>query len=153
MSRGTAMSSDRTVSSTRALSVQAAIAALLALSCVAGIPRPVHADEGGRRGHEFREHEFHREEFRDSRFHHDRYYPPRGYQFSVLPPHPRLIVHGGQQFYFSGGVWYRPAHNFYVVVRPPIGIIVPFLPAFFTRVWVAAYTWYYADEVYYVSGP
>jgi len=103
------MSSDRTVSSTRALSVQAAIAALLALSCVAGIPRPVHADEGGRRGHEFREHEFHREEFRDSRFHHDRYYPPRGYQFSVLPPHPHLIMHGGQQFYFSGGAWYRPA--------------------------------------------
>jgi len=135
------------------LSVQAAIAALLALSCVAGIPRPVHADEGGRRGHEFREHEFHREEFRDSRFHHDRYYPPRGYQFSVLPPHPRLIVHGGQQFYFSGGVWYRPAHNFYVVVRPPIGIIVPFLPPFYTRVWVGPYPYYYANDVYYVNSP
>jgi hypothetical protein len=99
------MSSDQTASSTRALSVRAAIAALLALSCVAGTPRPVHADQGGPRGHEFREHEFRREQFRDSRYHHDRYYPPRGYQFSVLPPHPRLIVHGGQPFYFFGGVW------------------------------------------------
>jgi hypothetical protein len=147
------MSSDRTVSSTRALSVRAAIAALLALSCVAGTPRPVHADEGGRRGHEFREHEFRREEFRDSRYHHDHYYPPRGHQFSVLPPHPHLIVHGGQQFYFSGGVWYRPARNAYVVVRPPIGIIVPFLPPFYTRVWVGPYPYYYANDVYYAPGP
>lgn len=147
------MSSDRTVSSTRALSVRAAIAALLALSCVAGIPRSVHADEGGRGGHEFREHEFHREEFRDSRYHHDRYYPPRGYQFSVLPRHPHLIIHGGQRFYFSGGVWYRLANNIYVVVRPPIGIVVPFLPPFYTRVWVGPYPYYYANDVYYVSSP
>ena len=152
------MSSDQTVSSTRALRVRAAIAALLALSCVAGIPRPVHADQGGLREHEireheFREHEFHREEFRDSRYHHDHYYPPHGSQFSMLPPHPRLIVHGGQQFYFSGGVWYRPAHNSYVVVRPPIGIIVPFLPPFYTRVWVGPYPYYYANDVYYVSSP
>jgi hypothetical protein len=147
------MSSDPTVSSTRALSVRAAIAALLALSCVAGIPRPVHADEGGRRGHEFREHEFHREEFRDSRYHHDRYYPPRGYQFGLLPPHPHLIMHAGQQYYFSRGVWYRPARNSYVVVRPPIGIIVPFLPPFYTRVWVGPYPYYYANDVYYVSSP
>jgi hypothetical protein len=131
---------------------------LLALSCVAGFPRPVHADQGGLRGHEireheFREHEFHREEFRDSRYHHDHYYPPHGSQFSMLPPHPHLIVHGGQQFYFSGGVWYRPVHNIYVVVRPPVGIIVPFLPPFYTRVWVGPYPYYYANDVYYVSSP
>lgn len=152
------MSSARTASSSRTLSVRAAIAALLALSCVAGTPRPVHADQGGSHGHEFREHEFRehefrREQFRDSRYHHDHYYPPRGYQFSVLPPHPHLIVHGGQQFYFSGGVWYRPARNAYIVVRPPFGIIVPFLPPFYTRVWVGPYPYYYANDVYYVRSP
>lgn len=147
------MSSDRTLSSTRVLNVWAAIAALLALSCVAGTPRPVHADQGGPRGHEFREHEFHREQFRDSRYHHDRYYPPRGHQFSMLPPHPRMIVHGGQQFYFSGGVWYRPMRNTYVVVRPPLGVIVPILPPFYTRVWVGPYPYYYANDVYYVHNP
>jgi hypothetical protein len=151
------MSSARTFPSAR-FAVRAAIAALIALSCVAGTPRPVHADQGGYRGreyreHEFREHEFHRDEFRDSRYHHDHYYPPRGYRFSVLPPHPRLIVHGGQQFYFSGGVWYRPVQNTYVVVRPPVGIIVPVLPPFYTRVWVGPYPYYYANDVYYVRGP
>jgi hypothetical protein len=157
------MSSDRIMSSARTLSsnsfaVKAAIAALLALSCVAGTPRPVHADQGGYRErefreHEFREHEFHRDEFRDSRYHHDHYYPPRGFRFSVLPPHPRLIVHGGQQFYFSGGVWYRPVNHAYVVVRPPFGIIVPVLPPFYTRVWVGPYPYYYANDVYYVRSP
>jgi hypothetical protein len=157
------MSSDPIMSSAQSLSstsfaVKAAVAALLVLSCVAGTPRPVHADQGGPRGHEFREHEFHehefhRDQFRDSRYHHDHYYPPRGYRFSVLPPHPRMIVHGGQQFYFSGGVWYRPVQNSYVVVRPPIGIVVPVLPPFYTRVWVGPYPYYYANDVYYVSNP
>lgn len=138
---------------------RAALAALLALSCVAGFPRPVHADQGGRegrgherRGHEFREHDFRRDEFRDSRFHHDHYYPPSGYRFSVLPPHPRLVFYGRQQFYFSGGVWYRPMNNAFIVVRPPVGIIVPVLPAFYTRVWVGPYPYYYANDVYYVRG-
>jgi hypothetical protein len=152
------MSFDRFMPSAQTLSsngfaVKAAIAALLALSCVAGTPRPVHADQGGYREHEFREREFRRDEFRDSRHHHDHYYPPRGFRFTVLPPHPRLIVHGGQQFYFSGGVWYRPVNNTYVVVRPPVGIIVPVLPPFYTRVWVGPYPYYYANDVYYVRSP
>jgi hypothetical protein len=126
------------------------------------MPRALHADQGGRghefhereaHGREFREAEFHRAPFLDSRYHHDHYYPPRGYHFNVLPPHPRLIVHRGQQFYFSGGIWYRPVHNAYVVVRPPAGIIVPVLPPFYTRVWVGPYPYYYANDVYYVRSP
>jgi hypothetical protein len=147
------MSSVRTVSSNRSLSLRAAVAALLALSCVAGTPRPVHADERGYREHEFREHEFRREEFRDSRYHHDHYYPPLGHQFGMLPPRAHLIVHGGQQYYFSGGIWYRPVRNGYVVDRPPIGVVVPFLPPFYTRIWVGPRVYYYANDVYYAPGP
>ena len=47
------MSSIRTLSVNRVLVVRAAFAALLALACVAGTPRPAHADQGGYRGHEF----------------------------------------------------------------------------------------------------
>ncbi len=134
------------------------MAALLALSCVAGIPRAAHADPGGHREHEFREHEFRehefrREEFRDARFHHDHYYPPRGYRFAVLPPNPRVVIHGGRHFYFSGGIWYEPFDRGYVVVRPPVGVVVPVLPAYYTRVWVGPYPYYYANDVYYVRNP
>ena len=66
------MSSARSLSSAR-FAAEAAIAAVLALSCLAGIPRAVHAGQGGPRKHEFR-----RDEYRDARYYHDHYYPPRG---------------------------------------------------------------------------
>jgi hypothetical protein len=120
----------------------------------AGAVSMTYADEHGYREHEFREHEFHEHQFLDARYHHDRYYPPRGYVFGALPPSPRLVVHAGVQFYFSAGVWYRaegPAR--FVVVAPPIGVVVPLLPPFYTTLWVGAVPYYYANDVYYVQGP
>jgi hypothetical protein len=153
------MSSDLIFAFTRAQCVRVGLAGLLALGCMAAIPRLARSEDGHRefrehkaREHEFREHEFHRQEFRDTRYHHDHYYPPRGYLFRVLPPNPRLIVHRGQPYYFSAGVWYQPVEGHYVVVRPPIGILVPFLPPFYSRVWVGPRPYYYANDVYYVRG-
>jgi uncharacterized protein DUF6515 len=147
------MSSARTISINRPVAMKAAFAALFALSCMAAMPRFVHAEPGGYHGHEFREHEFRHDEFRDTRFHHDHYYPPRGYRFAALPPNPRVIVRGRDRFYFAGGVWYQPLGGAYVVVRPPIGVYVPVLPAYYTRVWVGPRPYYYANDVYYVQGP
>ena len=126
-----------------------AIALLLALGAGVAV-----AQDHGYREHEFREHEFHDHQFLDARYHHDRYYPPHGYVFGALPPAPRVVVHGGVQFYFAAGVWYRsaaPGH--FVVVAPPVGIVVPVLPPFYTTVWVGAAPYYYANDVYYVQGP
>ena len=112
------------------------------------------AQEHGYHAHEFREHEFQEHQFLDARYHHDHYYPPHGYVFGALPPGPRVVVHGGVQFYFAAGVWYRPAApGRFVVVAPPIGIVVPVLPPFYTTVWVGAVPYYYANDVYYVQGP
>ena len=125
---------------------------LFALSV--GVVAVARADEHSYREHEFREHEFHEHQFLDARYHHDHYYPPRGYVFGALPPGPRVVVHGGVQFYFAAGVWYRaegPAR--FVVVAPPFGLVVPVLPPFYTSVWVGAVPYYYANDVYYVQGP
>lgn len=104
--------------------------------------------------HEFREHEFRDHQFLDARYHHNHYYPPRGYVFGGLPPHPEIVFHGGLQFYFAEGVWYRSdLHAHFVVVAPPIGIVVPVLPAFYTTVWVHGAPYYYANDVYYVRAP
>ena len=147
------MSSARTIAINRPIAIRTTLAALLALSCMAAMPRFVHAEPGGYHGHEFREREFRHDEFRDTRFHHDHYYPPRGYRFAALPPNPRVIVRGRDRFYFAGGVWYQPLGGAYVVVRPPIGVYVPVLPAYYTRVWVGPRPYYYANDVYYVQGP
>jgi len=104
--------------------------------------------------HEFREHDFHEHQYLDARYGHEHYYPPKGYVFAALPPGPRVVFHGGVQFYFAGGIWYR-AHGpgDFVVVAPPFGIVVPVLPPFYTTVYVGSVPYYYANDVYYVQGP
>jgi len=88
-------------------------------------------------------------EFRDSRYHHDRYYPARGHIIGALPHDHRVVVHGRSRYYFSGGVWYRPNGPRFVVVAPPFGLFVPFLPPYYATVWVGGIPYYYANEVYY----
>ena len=88
-------------------------------------------------------------EFRDARYHHDRFYPARGHVIRALPRDHRVVVHGRSRYYFSGGVWYRPHGPRFVVVMPPFGLFVPFLPPYYATVWVGGIPYYYANEVYY----
>lgn len=84
----------------------------------------------------------------DQRFEHNRYYPARGVT-AELPRGAAVIPYRGGSYYFHGGVWYRPQGPRYVVVRPPVGIVVPFLPPFYTTIWVHGAPYYYADDIYY----
>ena len=97
------------------------------------------AEERGLRHHEFS----------DSRYHHDRSYPVRGQVFRELPRDRRVVVYGGTRYYFSGGVWYRPQGPRFAVIMPPIGLFLPFLPPYYSTVWVHGVPYYYANEVYY----
>jgi hypothetical protein len=108
-----------------------------------GGDREIHGDRGpGDRGPR-------QGEFRDSRYHHDRTYPARGYVTGALPRDHRVVVHGRSRFYFSGGVWYRPQGARFVVVAPPFGLFVPFLPPYYATIWVGGIPYYYANDVYY----
>ena len=90
----------------------------------------------------------------DARFHHNHYYPRVGYGVAVLPPgHIALTWRGGAHYYFHGGVWYAPARAGFVVVRPPVGIVIPVLPPAYTTVYVSGTPYYYADDVYYTQAP
>jgi hypothetical protein len=88
-------------------------------------------------------------EFHDSRYQHDRSYPVRGGHIVALPRDHRVVVHNGSRFYFSGGAWYGSLGSRFVVVAPPIGLFIPFLPPFYTTIWVGGAPYYYANEVYY----
>ena len=119
-----------------------------------GAVQMAHADEHNFREHEFHEHEFHEHQFLDARYHHNHYYPPRGYAFAVLPPHYHAVFHGGVQFFFADGVWYRAGGpGRFVVVAPPFGVVIPVLPPFYATVWVGGVPYYYANNVYYVRNP
>jgi len=59
----------------------------------------------------------------------------------------------GNPFFFHSGVWYRRGGPGFVVVRPPVGIIVPILPPAYSTVVVGSVPYYYANDVYYVEAP
>ena len=86
----------------------------------------------------------------DRRYSHDRYYPRPGYHITRLPPKHYSIHYHDTHYYFHGGIWYRSIGPRFVVVAPPIGIVVPFLPAFYTTIWYSGVPYYYANDVYYV---
>jgi len=90
----------------------------------------------------------------DDRFHHNHYYPARGYGVVALPPgHLVVTFRGGGRFFFHSGVWYQTGGPGFVVVRPPVGIVVPVLPPTYTTVWISGAPYYYANDVYYASAP
>jgi len=86
----------------------------------------------------------------DARFGHNREYPVRGSYFSALPRGAVMQRFGGVPYYFHGGAWYRGSGTRFVVVAPPIGLFVPFLPPFYTTVWFGGVPYYYANDAYYV---
>lgn len=89
----------------------------------------------------------------DNRYRHDRYYPPRGQLVDRLPSHPIVVPHRDTRYYFQGGAWYRPEGSHFMVVAPPIGLGITFLPPYYTSLWVGGTPYYYADEVYYSWHP
>jgi hypothetical protein len=88
-------------------------------------------------------------EFRDSRYQHDRSYPAHGQVIRALPSDRRVVTHGGTRYYFSGGAWYRPQGSHFTVIVPPIGLFVPFLPPYYSTIWLNGIPYYYANDVYY----
>ncbi|MBL8269813.1 DUF6515 family protein [Steroidobacter sp.] len=89
----------------------------------------------------------------DQRFNHNRSYPARGAMVQDLPRGASVIRYRGSPYYFHGGAWYQSQGPRYVVVRPPIGIVVPFLPSFYTTLWIHGAPYYYADDIYYTWAP
>jgi len=89
----------------------------------------------------------------DSRYNHGRYYPAIGAVRPDLPAGYRPYFHGADRFYFSAGVWYAPRGPGFVVVRPPVGLVIGVLPPYYSTVWFAGIPYYYADNVYYTWQP
>ena len=107
--------------------------------------------------HERREHE--RERFQtphwvfDDRFHHNHYYPAIGYSLAVLPTGNVVVNFRSGRFFFHSGVWYQAVPGGYVVVRAPVGAVIPVLPPAYTTVYLGNVPYYYANDVYYVAAP
>ena len=117
-------------SSTMAFFVAAAFAVATAMT-LSAVAEPVHEHIDHRHGHE-------------------RAYADHGVVVDALPHDAVVIHHGTNQYWFHGGVWYRPDHGQYVVIAPPIGVFVPVLPPFYTTLMLGGVPYYYANDTYYV---
>jgi hypothetical protein len=91
--------------------------------------------------------------FMDLRHGHGHAYPARGHNVDVLPRGHHVAVYGKARYHFYEGVWYRPNGPRFVVVAPPFGLFVPFLPLYYTTILVGGIPYYYANEVYYTQTP
>jgi hypothetical protein len=85
----------------------------------------------------------------DNHFSHNHYYYDRGYQFHGAPRGGIEIHHGGQNFWYDRGQWYRRRGDFSVVIGAPFGAFVPVLPLYYSTVWWGGVPYYYADDTYY----
>jgi hypothetical protein len=72
-----------------------------------------------------------------------------GYVVDRFPDRNYRVPYRGQDYFFSGGYWYRPQGPRYVVVTPPYGIRVHYLPDYAREVWVGGSLLFLAAGAYY----
>ena len=98
----------------------------------------------------------------DTRFSHDRYYYDRGFAVHRPPAggSAGLMGRNGERYYFQGGNWfcwrgdwYRSWGGAWVVVKAPIGMLLPSLPPDSTRISWSGTPYYYANDSFYVWNP
>ena len=77
-------------------------------------------------------------------------FAPRGQVFGSLPREAVAVRYHGGAYYYRGGEWYRPWGSRFVVIAPPFGAVVPFLPGFYTTFWFGGIPYYYANDAYYM---
>lgn len=85
----------------------------------------------------------------DKRYEHNRSYPRDGHIVHVLPDRHRPVRFKDRDYFYWEGVWYLPSGPNFTVIRPPVGVVVPLLPAFFTTIWIGSIPYYYANDTYY----
>lgn len=77
------------------------------------------------------------------------YRPYLGLRINVLPFGYYPFFFGTDQFYYSGGLFYREYDNAYKVVVPPVGAEVPNIPSDAKEVQINGQTYYEYKGVYY----
>jgi hypothetical protein len=90
---------------------------------------------------------------RDTRNGHEHTYPDRGSIVQQVPQQALVVNYAGLAYRFADGVWYEPRGPAFMVVAPPIGLVVPALPPFTTAVTSEGATYLYENDTYYRARP
>jgi hypothetical protein len=72
-----------------------------------------------------------------------------GHVVDRFPDRDYRVPYGGRDYFYSSGYWYRPQGPRYVVVQPPRGIRVSYLPDYAQEVWIGGALLFLAAGSYY----
>lgn len=73
-----------------------------------------------------------------------------GHKVRTLPTWHASFFFGGLSYYYSAGLFYRPAYPGFVVVAPPTGLVIGVLPADCSVVYLGGRSYYYTNGTYFV---
>jgi hypothetical protein len=76
-------------------------------------------------------------------------YPVRGQYFNRMPGSYISLNFGGNPFYYSAGLFYRPYGNYFSVTAPPFGIHVNILPRGYWPLRMSGYPYFYHNGIFY----
>ena len=86
----------------------------------------------------------------DSRYQHNRSYPLRGESVRSLPRDYRAVTMDTPAITIPTEPGTdRIADD--ILVTPPFGLFVPFLPLYYTTIWIQGIPYYYANDTYYTQ--
>lgn len=80
---------------------------------------------------------------------HPSYWRP-GYVVNTVPPGHYRVPYRGADYFFNDGYWYRPYGSRYVVVAPPYGVRVRYLPSYAEQVWIGSVGYFLVAGTYYL---
>ncbi|MHA3738081.1 DUF6515 family protein [Pseudomonas sp. Eth.TT006] len=72
-----------------------------------------------------------------------------GHVIDRFPDREYRVPYRGQDYFYSGGYWYRPQGPRYIVVQPPRGIRTQYLPDYAREVWIGGALLFLAAGSYY----
>jgi hypothetical protein len=78
-----------------------------------------------------------------------RYYPSRGQIFYHRPGNLITLQFGGNPYYYSGGLFYKPFGGNYQVIHPPLGIRVGILPSGYWSLRMGGLPYFYFNGIFY----
>ncbi|MCE0464426.1 DUF6515 family protein [Pseudomonas uvaldensis] len=73
-----------------------------------------------------------------------------GYVIDRFPERHYRVPYRGEDYFYSGGYWYRPQGPRYIVVQPPRGIRTRYLPDYAREVWIGSSLFFLAAGAYYI---
>ena len=72
-----------------------------------------------------------------------------GHSVDHFPDRYWKVPYRGEDYFYSGGYWYRPHGGSYIVVTPPYGVRVDYLPSYAREMWVGGALFFLVADTYY----